>query len=288
MKKILFFLILTLASCQTQNIDFDTDNEIETEIDDSNPETLITHDANELGVLERSTAIKITSASASNIVGVNSECDRFKGQAKLKVGTGPDGTEFTLRGVNFGATQGLKIAEVEIPSVTSTPVPVSIISWSNTEIKLKIPKVGEATKNITIKIRLIDSVRTTTASFRSVGWFENENIWYGHNRWDLMQNETFKTLYPTLQSAKVAIGTSWIPAMNDIVIENSNGLIGVITNTKVIASGLNKGKIQATVRMRNTTCTGTTTTANYLFHIGQFEIMKAKRGFPSSFSHYLN
>lgn len=285
MKKILFFLIVGLVSCKSDYITLDNDDSVE--IDDSNKmdETAPAVIVESEGLSER--AMQITSASAANRT-ANEGCERYKQYAKLKVGTGTDGSEFTLRGKEFGLTQAATVAEVEIPSGT-TPIPVSVVSWSDTTVKVKIPRVATTTKNITIKIRLKKDLRTTTASFSSVGWFSDENIHFGHNRWDIMQDTTLRILYPNLSANKVAISTNWTPAYNEILYESADGICGVITSTKIIATGLNKGKYEVKVSIRNGgTCRGTVSVKKYLLHIGTLQILTAATNYPTAFTHYLN
>jgi hypothetical protein len=192
--------------------------------------------------------------------------------AKLIVGdTTQFGTEFVLRDTakNFGSTQGTKIVEAEIVS-GQVAKPCQVVSWADSSISIRIPKVASKLKNVTIKIRVKESsaanARTTTASFKSVPWYDgNVNVWYGHNRWDAASVDSLR---PKLAiAARDLISASWTPAKGQLVFRaDSSKTMGLITNvldeTKIVA-GQPVYKTTLTITERNLGCDGMVKTKKY-------------------------
>ncbi|MEW6554180.1 MAG: IPT/TIG domain-containing protein [Actinomycetota bacterium] len=63
---------------------------------------------------------------------------------KISPASGPVGTTVTVTGAGFGATRGTSTVKFGITAVTS------YVSWSNTQIVVKVPQTGVGTKDIVV------------------------------------------------------------------------------------------------------------------------------------------
>jgi hypothetical protein len=247
--------ILSVFSCKkaenTENVHFD---EIEVQdFDDieDEPEVYDTEAAK----------IKIESVEATKVT--TSSCDKFVDYYKLNT---QSSTTFKIKGYGFNTLQGQSKVKFLFRDVKELR-PVTVVSWSGTEINIRIDTLPKGTKNVPIWFRVEreDSTgmkATISRLLKCVGVFNA--VHFGQPMWEVEQQRDILNLQAV--GTLTNITAAWVPTNGD-VLSRDNGTKAVLMSKATTGSGATLKTI-LTVWERNFNCTGAIQKKKYTFQNG--------------------
>lgn len=256
---IIFLFALSLTACkkdlQVSN-DYDTDTEEIQDFEDiaDEPDNIYDPEAKK---------IKIESVEPQSSV-PSSSCDKFVNYFKLQTAST---TTFKIKGYGFNATQGQSQVKFLFRNVKELK-PVTVTSWSDTEINVRIGELPTDTKNVPIWFRVERSDSTGTKNavsrlLKCVGVFND--IHFGQALWEIRQQRAVLGL--GTPSNEITISASWVPTNGDVLSRETGGMKGVVMGKTVTGTGA-KQKTTVLVYERNLKCTGAIQKKKYVFKDG--------------------
>lgn len=255
---ITMLFVLSFSACQKDLVSHDTYNDDTTEIQDFDDIADEPQDYK-----PEAAKIKIESVEPQSLVAASS-CDRFVGYFKLNT---QSSTTFKIKGFGFNASQGLSKLKFLFRDVKELR-PVTVTSWADTEINVRIDTLPTGTKNVPIWFRIeredATGMKTAVSKLlKCVGVFNS--VHFGQAMWEVEQQRSALGL--SSPSTLTDITTSWTPTNGDILHRASGDTRGIVTGKTVTGSGTTQ-KTTVSVSERNLKCTGAIQKKKYLFKDG--------------------
>lgn len=255
---IILLFALSFSACQKDPVSHDTYSDDTTEIQDFDDI------ADETPIYEsEATKIKIESVEPQSSVS-SSSCDKFVNYFKLNTQTS---TTFKIKGYGFNASQGQSKVKFLFRNNKELR-PVTVVSWSNTEINVTIGTLPTDTKNVPIWFRVEreDSTGMKNAVsklLKCVGVFNG--IHFGQPMWEVEQQRALLSL--SAPGTVTDITSAWTPTNGDVLSRATGDSKGVVVSSVVTGTGA-KQKTTVTVYERNLNCKGSIQKKKYIFKDG--------------------